>query len=102
VSTGIASSILGSVTTVITTGISGVGLVAFYARWIVPGATLDDVKSERDEWKALYEQERQAHQATRDAYVAASQRGDAGVESAKVTLAIVEALKPPPHGTGGG
>jgi hypothetical protein len=93
VSSGLASSILSTTYTVITTGIGGVGLLAFWNRWIVPGATLDDVKGERDEWKVLYEREREAHQATRDAFQAASQRGDAGVEAAKVTVALIEALR---------
>lgn len=96
----VGSSILGTAYTVITSGLGGIGLLAFYQRWIVPGAALDDVKAEmanvkaeRDEWKALYEREREAHQATREGLIAASQRGDAGVEAAKVTISLVEALR---------
>lgn len=96
----VATGVLGTAYTVITAGLGGVGLLAFGYRWIVPGSTLDDTKAERDEWKALYEQERQAHQATIAAFTASSQRSDAGVEAAKVTIALVEALRgsqtPPP------
>jgi hypothetical protein len=96
----VANSVLGTVYTVITSGLGGIGLIAFYQRWIVPGAALDDMKAERDEakaerdqWKTLYEREREAHQATREGLIAASQRGDAGVEAAKVTISLVEALR---------
>jgi hypothetical protein len=104
VSSGVASSILGTAYDVITSGLAGIGLLAFYNRWIVPGATLADVQAERDQWKALYEQERTAHQATIAAFTASSQRSDAGVEAAKVTIALVEALKgsSPTTGAAGG
>jgi len=92
-SSGVAASVLSTAYNVITAGLGGIGLLAFFNRWIVPGATLDDVKTERDQWKALYEQERTAHQATIAAFTASSQRSDAGVEAAKVTIALVEALK---------
>lgn len=104
VSSGVASSILGTAEAVLTTGLGGVGLLAFFNRWIVPGSSLEDMRSERDEWKSLYEKEREAHQATRDAFTAASQRADAGVESARVAVALVDALRrrelPGPDGAG--
>jgi hypothetical protein len=93
VSSGVATSILGTAYAVITTGLGGIGLLAFFFRWIVPGSVLDDARTERDEWKALYEEERKAHQATKDAYAAASQRSDAGVEAARVAVALVDAFK---------
>jgi hypothetical protein len=93
VSSGIASGVLGTAYTVLTTGIAGIGLLAFWNRWIVPGSTLVDAQKERDEWKLLYEKEREAHQATREALAAASQRSDAGVEAAKVTVALIDALR---------
>jgi hypothetical protein len=99
VSSDVATSILGTAYTVITSGLGGIGLIAFYQRWIVPGGTLTDMKDERDEWKALYEREREAHQATRDAFAAASQRGDAGVEAAKATVALIDALRRDERGT---
>lgn len=104
-SSAVAAGVLGTAYTVITAGLGGVGLLAFGYRWIVPGASLDDVKSERDQWRGLYEREREAHQATITAFTASSQRSDAGVEAAKVTIALVEALKGSQSGTkdpGGG
>jgi hypothetical protein len=89
----VSSDLLGAAYTAVTTGIGGVGLVAFFNRWIVPGSSLEEMREERDEWQALYDKEREAHQATRDAFAAASQRGDAAIEAAKVTAALVEALR---------
>lgn len=89
----VASSILGTVVNVIEAGLGGIGLLAFFYRWIVPGAALDDMKKERDEYKALFEKEREAHQATRDAFAAASQRSDAGVEAARGYAALFRALR---------
>jgi hypothetical protein len=98
----LASSIFGDINAALETGLAGIAILSFYFRWIVPGAAMNDVKSERDQWKVLYEQERQAHQATIAAFTASSQRSDAGVEAAKVTIALVEALKGsnPPAGRG--
>lgn len=89
----VATSVLGTAYEVITAGLGGVGLIAFFYRWIVPGSSLEDMKKERDEWKALYDKEREAHQATRDAFAAASQRSDAGVEAARGYAALVRALR---------
>lgn len=78
---------------VVTSGLGGIAILAFWQRWIVPGAAYNDIKTERDEWKQLYEKEREAHQATREAFTAASQRSDAGFEAAKVTTALIDALR---------
>lgn len=99
-SSGVASSVLSTAYAVITSGLGGIGLIAFWNRWIVPGAALTDMKEERDGWKEMYEKERLAHEATRQAWAAASQRSDAGVEAGKVTLALIDALRGnnPGHG----
>jgi len=89
----VVSDILQPAIDVLTTGLGGVGLLAFFNRWIVPGSSLEEMKEERDEWKKLYEKEREAHQATRDAFAAASQRSDAGVEAARGYAALIRALR---------
>lgn len=61
--------------------------------FLVPKPAADHLLKEKDEWKSLYEKERDAHQATRDALVLASQRSDAGVEAAKVTSSLIDALR---------
>lgn len=89
----VAASVFGTAYDVVTAGLGGIGIIAFFYRWIVPGASLEDMKDERDEWRALYEKEREAHQATRDAFAAASQRSDAGVEAARGYAALIRALR---------
>lgn len=87
------TDIFGTAYEVVTSGLAGIGLIAFFNRWIVPGASLTEMREERDEWKTLYEKEQQAHQATRDAFTAASQRADASVEAGRVALALVESMQ---------
>lgn len=78
---------------VITSGLGGVAIIAFWNKWIVPGSSVDDERKRADEWKALYFREVEAHQATRDAYAAASARSDAGVEAARGYAALIRALR---------
>lgn len=47
--------------------------VAFLKRWILPQGTYDEVKADRDEWRAAYERER-------DARLAAEQTSKAALE----------------------
>jgi hypothetical protein len=99
----VAASFFQTVYQVVTAGLGGIGLIAFFQRWIVPGSTLEDMRKEREEWKALYDKEREAHQATRDAFAAASARSEAGVEAARGYAALMRALRDdvgrPPPGT---
>lgn len=89
----VAQTIFGTAYDVITSGLGGIAIVSFWQRWIVPGSAYSDMRAERDEWKNLYMTERAAHQATRDALVASSQRSDAGVEAAKTVVSLVTALR---------
>lgn len=86
----------------VTSGLGGLGLLAFWQRWIVPGSAYADMKNERDQWKSMYEKEREAHQATRDAFIASSQRSDAGVEAARVTVQLIDALRQDHKDSGSG
>lgn len=89
----VAQSVFQTAYQLVTAGLGGIGLLAFWNRWIVPGSSVDDMKKERDEWKALYEKEKEAHDATRQAYIAASARSDAGVEAARGYAALIRALR---------
>jgi hypothetical protein len=42
------------------------------------------------DWHAAYDDERKAHQATRDALILASDRAEAAVETAKLTRMLLE------------
>lgn len=86
-------AIFSTVYDVVTSGLGGIAIVGFWQRWIVPGSAYTDMRDERDEWKALYEKEREAHQATRDALILSSQRSDAGVEAARLALPLIEVIR---------
>lgn len=57
------------------------------------------VAKEADDWKAAYDDEHKAHQATRDALVLANERTEAAVETAKLTRMLLEEAK---RGSSGG
>lgn len=78
--------------TLVSAGVAGIGLFAFIMGWIVPRATYQEAQAQRDDWKAMYEHERDSHQATRDAMLLAAQRADAGIEAAQVAKIFLEAV----------
>lgn len=51
------------------------------------------VTQDAADWKAAYDDERKAHQATRDALVLANERTEAAVETAKLTRMLLEEAK---------
>lgn len=83
-------------------GVAGLWVVAFLFDWIVTRKVYDKAVDEATSWKSLYEHERDAHQATRDALVLANQRAEAGVEAARVTKVLIEGLRAEKPGAIGG
>lgn len=79
--------------TLVSAGVAGIGLFAFIMGWIVPRSTHQEAQAQRDDWKAMYEHERDSHQATRDAMLLAAQRADAGIEAAQVAKMFLEAVR---------
>lgn len=53
----------------------------------------DENARQRDEWKAQYEREKDAHQVSREALIAATQRGDAGVAAARLVADMVGMMR---------
>lgn len=74
-------------------GVAGVWVVAFLFDWIVTRKVYEKAVTDGLQWKALYEHEREAHQATREALTLANQRAEAGVEAARVTKALIDGLR---------
>lgn len=74
-------------------GVAGLGVVAFTVGWIVPRHTFQAAKEEAAQWKALYEHEQESHEKTREALIVNTQRVEAGVEAARTTQMLVEALR---------
>lgn len=56
------------------------------------------VEKDAADWKAAYDDERKAHQATRDALVLGNERTEAAVEAAKLTRMLLEEAR---RGSGG-
>lgn len=87
-------SLISYVPTIITgAGAAGLWVLAYLRGWQVSGPSHRETCEERDQWRDLYLKEHDAHQHTREALLAASQRGDAAVESGRMVVSIMEAIK---------
>ncbi len=60
----------------------------------------EDVKSERDRWRAAYERECEAHDQTREALAESSRSASAAVETARTTTGLLSHLGHPPARSG--
>lgn len=74
-------------------GVAGVWVVAWLKRWIVSPREVEQAESERDEWKQLYMQEREAHERTRDALRLSSERGESTAEALQLVAGVMNALR---------
>lgn len=79
-------------------GALGGVLFLIIAGFLVPKRSHDDAKADAANWRGAYDNEREAHQATRDALVLANERTEAAVEAAKLTRMLLEEAK---RGSGG-
>jgi hypothetical protein len=84
-------------------GVPGVVVALLLLGWLVPKGAHEQMKADRDEWRAAYEKERAGHEATRDALAEASKAAAAAVETARTTTALLSNLGHPAArpGTGG-
>lgn len=78
---------------IITAGVAGLWVVAFLFDWIVTRRVYEKAIADGQMWKKLYEDERDAHQDTRNALALSNQRAEAGVEAAKVTKVLIDELR---------
>jgi hypothetical protein len=74
-------------------GVAGLWVLAFLRKWVVSGASHEETCQERDQWRDLYLKEQEAHSRTRESLLAANQRGDAAVESGRMVVSIMEAIR---------
>jgi hypothetical protein len=79
-------------------GALGGVLFLIIAGMLVPKRAHEDTKAEAANWRAAYDDERKAHQATRDALVLANERTEAAVEAAKLTRMLLEEARRDPGG----
>jgi hypothetical protein len=71
----------------------GIGVVLYQLGLIVPKPVLARADADAGQWRKAYEDERAAHQTTREALAVASDRAEAAVEAAKVTTKLLEAVQ---------
>ena len=82
-------------------GLPGTIIILLLLGWLVPKGSYEQMRADRVDWQRAYEQEREAHQITRDALVDANRAAAASVETARTTTAILSTLghAPNPRGT---
>lgn len=61
-------------------GIVGMVVVLLIVGVIVPKYVMNNLMTEKDNWRQAFEKERKAHQATREQLAKAEERGDVAVE----------------------
>lgn len=77
-------------------GPPGVVIALLLSGVLITKGNHDDVKAERDRWRAAYEKECAAHDETRKALVEAGQAAAAAVETARTTTGLLSHLGHPP------
>jgi len=80
------------ITAILQWGVPGVVVLLLLLGWLVPKGAHEQMKADRDEWKAAYDKERLAHEATRDALADAARAAAAAVENARTTTALLTNL----------
>lgn len=83
-------------TMVLQWGPPGVVIVLLLTGVLVTRGNHEDVKAERDRWRAAYEKECDAHDETRNALAEASRSAAAAVETARTTTGLLSHLGHPP------
>ncbi|MFB6392645.1 hypothetical protein [Polymorphospora lycopeni] len=76
-------------------GVPGLVVALMLLGWLVPKPSHEQMRTDRDAWKDAYERERDAHQATRDAFVDASRSAGAAVETARTATGLLDRLGHP-------
>lgn len=87
--------------TILQWGPAGVVIVLLLTGVLVTRGNHDDVKSERERWRAAYEKECEAHDETREALAEASRSATAAIETARTTTGLLSHLGHPTARPGG-
>jgi hypothetical protein len=75
-----------------TGGPFGIVLVLMVTGFLVTKGAHDDMRADREAWRAAFETERAAHQTTREALTEEARRADAAVEAAKLANNLLDRL----------
>lgn len=79
----------------LTWGPGGVVVLLMLLGMIIPKWSYAALQSDRDAWRKAAEDERAAHERTREALMLASQQSAASTEAAKITGQLLKELKHP-------
>ncbi|MEU5030157.1 hypothetical protein [Streptomyces milbemycinicus] len=71
-------------------GVVGLIVVLLICGILVPKYVMSALSAEKDNWRTAFEQERAAHQATREQLAKAEERGDVAVEQGKAMTRLLE------------
>ncbi|MFD8072144.1 hypothetical protein ACFV3E_05775 [Streptomyces sp. NPDC059718] len=71
-----------------------VGLIVVLLIWgvLVPKYVMNALTTEKDNWRTAFEQERAAHQVTREQLAKAEERGDVAVEQGRAMTRLLQEL----------
>ncbi|MFE4919022.1 hypothetical protein [Streptomyces sp. NPDC056661] len=78
-------------------GIVGLVVVLLILGVLVPRYVMAALTTEKDNWRTAFEQERAAHQATREQLAKAEEHGDVATEQAKTLIRLLEEFKRRPE-----
>ena len=76
-------------------GPAGVVIVLLLSGVLVTKGHLAEVKAERDQWRAAYQQEAEGHDETRAALAEQARAASAAVETARTTTGLLSTLGHP-------
>ena len=87
------ADILQLATAALNLGLAGVIIYLFIDGKLHASGEVEQVNTDRDWWRKAFEDERAAHNATRESLAVANDRAEAAVEAAKVTTKLLEAVQ---------
>jgi hypothetical protein len=90
---GTSTDLLQLVTSALNLGVLGLVFWLFVGGKLHASSEMEQATADRDQWRKAFEDERTAHQATRESLAVASDRAEAAVEAARVTAKLLEVIQ---------
>jgi hypothetical protein len=88
-----STDIVQLVTSALNLGVLAVVFWLFVGGKLHASSEMEQTTADRDQWRKAFEDERTAHQATRESLAVASDRAEAAVEAARVTAKLLEVIQ---------
>ena len=74
-------------------GVAGIWIVAWLRGWIRSPAESESAQKECRQWRAMYLEEREAHERTREAFREAGMRAQAAVDTSQLLAGALAAVR---------